>query len=48
MDVLAEATGTTAPKALRALESADVRFHDVTDINGMTDYVESIASKLNN
>jgi threonine synthase len=47
MDVLAETTGTTAPKALRALESAEIRFHDVTDIDGMSAYVESVAERLN-
>ncbi|MDN6234405.1 MAG: threonine synthase, partial [Bifidobacterium crudilactis] len=46
MDALSESTGTTAPKALRALESAEVRFHDVTDIDGMSAYVESVAGKL--
>jgi threonine synthase len=47
MDVLSESTGTTAPKALRALESAEVRFHDATDIDGMSAYVESVAERLN-
>jgi threonine synthase len=47
MDVLAETTGTTAPKALRALESAEIRFHDVIDIDGMSAYVESVAERLN-
>ncbi|WP_423773421.1 threonine synthase [Bifidobacterium crudilactis] len=46
MDVLSESTGTTAPKALRALESAEVRFHEVTDIDGMSAYVESVAERL--
>ena len=39
MDVLAEHSGTTAPKALRVLERADVRFTDVVDIDGMPAYV---------
>jgi threonine synthase len=46
MDLLAQATGTTAPKALRDLESAKLRFHDVTDIDGMAAYVDSFANSL--
>lgn len=46
MDVLAEHSGTTAPKALRGLEHADVRFTDVVDINGMPAYVEQAADRL--
>ncbi|NMF03048.1 threonine synthase [Bifidobacterium boum] len=46
MDVLAEHSGTTAPKALRGLERADVRFTDVVDIDGMPAYVEQAAERL--
>ena len=46
MDVLAEHSGTTAPKALRGLEHADVRFTDVVDIDGMPAYVEQAADRL--
>ncbi|OZG68932.1 threonine synthase [Bifidobacterium eulemuris] len=46
MDVLAEATGTTAPAALRGLETADVRFDTVVDIDGMTDFVRQAADRL--
>jgi len=46
MDVLAEHSGTTAPKALRGLEQADVRFTDVVDIDGMPAYVEQAADRL--
>ena len=46
MDVLAEHSGTTAPKALRGLERADVRFTDVVDIDGMPAYVEQAADRL--
>lgn len=46
MDVLAEHSGTTAPKALRGLEHADVRFTDVVDIDGMPAYVEQAANRL--
>ena len=46
MDVLAKATGTTAPAALRGLETADVRFKDVVAIDGMEDYVEKAAQAL--
>ena len=46
MDVLAHETGTTAPAALRGLETADVRFKDVVSIDGMEDYVEKAAQAL--
>lgn len=46
MDVLAEHSGTTAPKALRGLEHADVRFTDVVDIDSMPAYVEQAADRL--
>ena len=46
MDVLAEHSGTTAPKALRGLEHADVRFTDVVDIDGVPAYVEQAADRL--
>lgn len=46
MDVLAEHSGTTAPKALRGLERADVRFTDVVDIDDMPAYVEQAADRL--
>lgn len=46
MDVLAERTGTTAPAALRGLETAAVRFDAVTDIDGMADVVETVANAL--
>lgn len=46
MDVLAEHSGTTAPKALRGLERADVRFTHVVDIDGMPAYVEQAADRL--
>lgn len=46
MDVLAEATGTTAPAALRGLETADVRFDHVVDIDGMEGFVEQAAKAL--
>ncbi|WP_288270332.1 threonine synthase [uncultured Bifidobacterium sp.] len=46
MDALAEHSGTTAPKALRGLERADVRFTDVVDIDGMPAYVEQAADRL--
>ncbi|NME62351.1 threonine synthase [Bifidobacterium thermophilum] len=46
MDVLAQHSGTTAPKALRGLEHADVRFTDVVDIDGMPAYVEQAADRL--
>lgn len=46
MDVLAEHSGTTAPKALRGLEHADVRFTNVVDIDGMPAYVEQAADRL--
>ena len=46
MDVLSRETGTTAPAALRGLETADVRFKDVVPIDGMEDYVEKAAQAL--
>ena len=46
MDVLAEATGTTAPAALRELEHADVRFDNVVEVDGMEDFVEHAAKTL--
>ncbi|WP_065470802.1 threonine synthase [Bifidobacterium breve] len=46
MDVLARETGTTAPAALRGLETADVQFKDVVAIDGMEDYVEKAAQAL--
>ena len=46
MDALARETGTTAPAALRGLETADVRFKDVVAIDGMEDYVEKAAQSL--
>ena len=46
MDVLAKATGTTAPAALRGLETADVRFDHVVDIDGMEGFVEQAAKAL--
>ena len=39
-------TGTTAPAALRGLETADIRFKDVVPIDGMEDYVEKAAQAL--
>ena len=39
MDVLAKATGTEPPAALRGLETADVRFDDEVSVDGMADYV---------
>ena len=46
MDVLAEATGTTAPAALRGLEHADVRFDNVVEVDGMSGFVENAAKAL--
>ena len=46
MDALARETGTTAPAALRGLETADVRFKDVVAIDGMKNYVEKAAQSL--
>ena len=45
MDVLAKETGTTAPAALRGLETADVRFTDVVAIDDMEGYVKSVAKR---
>ena len=46
MDVLAHETGTTAPAALRGLETADVRFDNVVEIDGMEGFVEQAAKAL--
>ncbi|PLS29492.1 threonine synthase [Bifidobacterium parmae] len=46
MDVLARETGTTAPAALRGLETADVRFDTVVPIDGMEAFVEQAAKAL--
>lgn len=46
MDVLAEATRTQAPAALRALDHAPVRFTDAIDISDMPDYVKCAAVHL--
>ena len=46
MDVLARETGTTAPAALRGLETADVRFDTVVSIDGMESFVEQSAKAL--
>ena len=46
MDVLSKATGTTAPAALRGLETADVRFSNVVEIDGMEGFVEQAAKAL--
>lgn len=46
MGVLSAATGTTAPAALRGLETADVRFKDVVAIDRMEAYVEQTAKAL--
>ena len=46
MDMLAKATGTTAPAALRGLETSDVRFDHVVDIDGMEGFVEQAAKAL--
>jgi len=46
MDVLAKATGTTAPAALRGLETADVRFDNIVEIDGMEGFVEQAAKAL--
>ena len=43
---VAKETGTTAPAALRGLETAAVRFKDVVAIDGMEDYVEKAAQAL--
>ncbi|MCH4158661.1 MAG: threonine synthase [Bifidobacterium minimum] len=44
MDRLSQATGTTAPTALRSLEGAQVRFTDVVGIDGMGEFVTAAAS----
>ena len=46
MDVLAEATGTTPPAQLAALQEAPVLHSDVVDIDGMAGFVEQAALKL--
>lgn len=46
MDVLSRETGTTAPAALRGLETADVRFDTVVPIDGMEAFVEQSAKAL--
>ena len=46
MDVLAEATGTTPPVQLAALQEAPVLHSDVVDIDGMASFVEQAALKL--
>lgn len=46
MDALAAATGTAAPKALRDLDHAPVRFDDVCDIEDMTSVVEQACEQL--
>lgn len=46
MDALAAATGTTAPAALRGLETAPVRFTDAIDIAGMEGFVAEAAAAL--
>ena len=46
MDALAAATGTTAPAALRGLETAPVRFADAIDIAGMEGFVAEAAAAL--
>ena len=46
MDALAEATGTTPPAQLAALQEAPVLHSDVVDIDGMAGFVEQAALKL--
>ena len=41
-----DATGTTAPAALRGLEHADVRFSNVVEVDGMSGFVENAAKAL--
>ena len=45
MDVLQKATGTTAPEQLRSLETAEERFADVVDPEGIGAYVERAAAE---
>ncbi len=45
MDVLQKATGTTAPQQLRSLETAEERFADVVDPEGIGAYVERAAAE---
>jgi len=46
MDELSRQTGTIAPAALRGLETADVRFDKVVEIDDMEDFVASAARSL--
>lgn len=46
MDVLAEATGTTPPAQLAALQEVPVLHGDVVDIDGMAGFVEQATLKL--
>ena len=46
MDELSRQTGTIAPVALRGLETADVRFDKVVEIDDMEDFVASAARSL--
>ena len=46
MDVLSRETGTTAPAALRGLETAEVRFASVVPIDGMERFVANAAESL--
>ena len=46
MDELSRQTGTIAPAALRGLETADVRFDKVVEIDDMEDFVVSAARSL--
>ena len=46
MDVLSRETGTTAPAALRGLETAEVRFTNVVPIDGMERFVANAAEAL--
>ena len=46
MDALSDATGTTAPAALRGLQTAAVRFTRTVAVDGMEDFVYSAAEAL--
>ncbi|KAB5608750.1 threonine synthase [Bifidobacterium jacchi] len=46
MDALSRETGTTAPAALRGLETAEVRFTNVVPIDGMERFVANAAKAL--
>ena len=46
MDALSRKTGTTAPAALRGLETAEVRFTNVVPIDGMERFVANAAESL--